>query len=202
MHNTLKSPRVEELDFSTLQPVLVSSEPSLYLRFTTRVASILQPPSTARPPRAARPIRAIARNPRARHDYEILDQWEAGLVLSGTEVKALRAGRATLVGAFARVKRGEVWLEGLHIPPYDAGNIHNHDPLRTRKLLMHRKEIRRLIGAVEQKGFALVPLELYFKGPNAKVVVALGRGKKDHDRREDIKKRDAEREMARVARRR
>lgn len=182
--------------------ILVPPEPRVYLRVTTHVASVRQAPSTARPPRAARPIRVIARNPRARHDYEILDKWEAGLVLAGTEVKALRGGRASLVGAFARVKHGEVWLEGLHVPPYDAGNIHNHDPLRTRKLLMHRREIRRLIGAVDQKGFALVPLELYFKGPNVKIVVALGRGKKEHDRREDIKKRDAEREMARVGRRR
>lgn len=166
------------------------------------MVSVRPPQSIARPPRAERPVRVVARNPRARHEYAILDKWEAGLVLSGTEVKALRSGRASLVGAFARVKRGEVWLEGLHIPPYDAGNRHNHDPLRTRKLLLHRREIRRLIGAVEQKGFALVPLELYFKGPNAKVMVALGRGKKEHDRREDIKRRDAEREMARAARRR
>lgn len=119
-------------------------------------------------------------------------------MLSGTEVKALRAGRASLVGAFGRVKRGEVWLEGLHIPPYESGNRHNHDPLRTRKLLMHRREIRRLIGATEQKGYALVPLELYFKGPVAKVRLAMGRGKKEHDRRDDIRRREAEREVARV----
>jgi SsrA-binding protein len=140
----------------------------------------------------------IARNPRARHEYQILHQWEAGLVLLGTEVKALRAGRASLVGAFARVKRGEVWLEGLHIPPYESGNRHNHDPLRTRKLLMHRREIRRLIGATEQKGHALVPLELYFRGPHVKVLVAMARGKKEHDRREEIRRREAEREMARA----
>ncbi|OGT92794.1 MAG: SsrA-binding protein, partial [Gemmatimonadetes bacterium GWC2_71_9] len=143
-------------------------------------------------------MRAIARNPRARHDYEILERWEAGLVLSGTEVKALREGRASLVGAFGRVRRGEVWLEGLNIPPYDAGNRFNHDPLRSRKLLMHRREIRRLIGAVELKGLTLVPLELYFRGPHAKIEIALGRGKKQHDRREDLKRRDAEREMARA----
>jgi SsrA-binding protein len=123
-------------------------------------------------------------------------------VLTGTEVKALRAGRASLVGAFARVKRGEVWLEALHIPPYDAGNRHNHDPLRTRKLLLHRREIRRLLGAVDQKGLALVPLELYFKGAHVKVKIALGRGKKEYDRREDLRRRDAEREMARAVRRR
>lgn len=144
----------------------------------------------------------IARNPRARHEYELLERWEAGLVLSGTEVKALREGRASLIGAFGRVRRGEVWLEGLNIPPYDAGNRHNHEPLRSRKLLMHRREIRRLIGAVELKGLTLVPLELYFRGPHAKIEIALGRGKKQHDRREDLKRRDAEREMARAVRRR
>jgi len=123
-------------------------------------------------------------------------------VLTGTEVKSLRAGRASLVGAFARVKGGEVWLEALHIPHYDAGNRHNHDPLRTRKLLLHRREIRRLLGAVDQKGYTLVPLELYFKGTHAKVTIALGRGKKEYDRRDDLKRRDAEREMARAVRRR
>jgi SsrA-binding protein len=144
----------------------------------------------------------IARNPRARHEYELLERWEAGVVLSGTEVKALREGRASLIGAFGRVRRGEVWLEGLNIPPYEAGNRFNHDPLRSRKLLMHRREIRRLIGAVELKGLTLVPLELYFRGPHAKIEIALGRGKKQHDRREDLKRRDAEREMARAVRRR
>jgi SsrA-binding protein len=123
-------------------------------------------------------------------------------VLTGTEVKSLRDGRASLVGAFARVRNGEVWLEALHIPPYEAGNRNNHDPLRTRKLLMHRREIRRLLGAIEQKGLALVPLELYFKHSRAKVTIALGRGKKEYDRRDDLKKRDAEREMARAVRRR
>jgi SsrA-binding protein len=146
--------------------------------------------------------RSIARNPRAKHDYRFLETWEAGLVLTGTEVKSLRAGRASLVGAFARVRNGEVWLEALHIPPYEEGNRHNHDPLRTRKLLLHRREIRRLLGAMDRKGLALVPLELYFKGAHAKVTIALGQGKKEYDRREDIKRRDAEREMARAVRRR
>jgi SsrA-binding protein len=151
---------------------------------------------------SSRPQRVIARNPRARHDYHILETWEAGVVLTGTEVKSLRAGRASLVGAFARVKGGEVWLEALHIPPYEAGNIHNHDPLRTRKLLLHGREIRRLIGSVEQKGLTLVPLDLYFKRNHAKVTLALARGKQEHDRRDDIRKREAEREMARAVRRR
>ena len=141
-------------------------------------------------------------NRKAAHDYHLLERFEAGLVLTGTEVKSLRAGRASLVGAFARVRRGEVWLEALHIPPYDAGNRNNHDPLRRRKLLLHRREIRKLLGAVEQKGYALVPLELYFKNSHAKVTVALGRGKKEYDRRDDLKRRDAEREMARAVRRR
>ena len=146
--------------------------------------------------------RVIARNPRARHDYHILETWEAGLVLTGTEVKSLRAGRASLVGAFAHVRRGEVWLEALHIPPYDQGNVHNHDPLRTRKLLLHGREIRRLIGSVEQKGLTLVPLDLYFRRNHAKVTLALARGKQEHDRRDDIRRREAEREMARAVRRR
>ncbi|HJS46716.1 MAG TPA: SsrA-binding protein SmpB [Gemmatimonadales bacterium] len=141
---------------------------------------------------------SIARNPRATHDYHILDTWEAGLVLTGTEVKSLRSGKASIREAFARVGRGEVWLEGMNITPYEQGNRWNHDPVRSRKLLLHRKEIERLIGAVEQKGLTLVPLELYFSRGKAKVKLALGRGKKVHDRREDVKRRDAEREMARA----
>ncbi len=123
-------------------------------------------------------------------------------MLTGTEVKSLRAGRASLIGSFARVRGGEVWLEALHIPPYEAGNVHNHDPLRTRKLLLHGREIRRLIGSVEQQGLTLVPLDLYFKRNHAKVTLALARGKREHDRRDDIRKREAEREMARAVRRR
>jgi len=161
-----------------------------------------KPPAVAAQPRAERPIRSIARNPRARHEYEILDTYEAGIVLSGTEVKALREGRASLIGAFGRLKGGEVWLEGFNISPYEQGNRFNHDPLRTRKLLLHAREIRRLIGAVEQKGHTLVPLELYFKGRHAKLAIALARGKKEYDRRDELRRRDAEREMARAVRRR
>lgn len=161
-----------------------------------------QPPAAALKGRGERPVRVIARNPRARHEYEILDTYEAGIVLAGTEVKALRAGKASLIGAFGRVHRGEVWLEGFNISPYEQGNRFNKDPLRSRKLLLHAREIRRLIGAVEQKGHTLVPLELYFRGPRVKVAIALGRGKKAHDRREDIRRRDAERELAREFRRR
>ena len=166
------------------------------------MSAAVKTPNAARPGRKARPVKIIARNPRARHDYEILDTYEAGLVLRGTEVKALRARRGSIVGAFGRVKRGEVFLEGIHIPPYEQGNVHNHDPLRTRKLLLHKQQIRRLIGAVEQKGHTLVPLELHFKGPHAKVILALARGKKQYDRREEIRRREADRELARVLKRR
>ena len=144
--------------------------------------------------------RSIARNPKATHDYHILETWEAGLVLKGTEVKSLRDAKATLVGAFARIHRGEVLLEGLHITPYEQGNRYNHVPERSRKLLLHKKEIQRLIGAVEQKGLTLVPLELYWKDGRAKIALALGRGKKLHDKRESLKQKDADRYLARVVR--
>jgi SsrA-binding protein len=150
------------------------------------------------PPGAGK--RSIARNPRATHDYHILETWEAGVVLRGTEVKSLRHGHATLVGAFARVHRGEVFLEGMNVKPYAQGNRWNHDPVRSRKLLLHKREVGRLIGAVEQQGLTLVPLDLYWKDGRAKVTLALGRGKKLHDKREDLKRRDARREVERVAR--
>jgi SsrA-binding protein len=143
---------------------------------------------------------SIARNRRARHDYTILDSWETGIALTGTEVKSLRNGKANLVDAYGIVKDGEVYLLNLHISPYEQGNQFNHDPTRTRKLLLHKREIRRLIGAVERQGLTLVPLELYFKGGIAKVRLALARGKKVHDKRDDARKRDDEREMARAAR--
>ena len=139
----------------------------------------------------------IVRNRKARHEYEILETWEAGLVLQGTEVKALRAGRANVQDSFARVDNGEAWLYNLHISPYEQGNQFNHDPLRPRKLLLQRREIRKLIGQVEQKGLTLVPLDLYFRRGIAKVTLALVRGKKLHDKRQDLKSRDAQREMER-----
>jgi SsrA-binding protein len=142
----------------------------------------------------------IARNKRARHDYHILETWEAGLVLTGTEVKALREGKAQLVDAYGIVKDGEVYLLNLHISPYKQASYNNHEPTRTRKLLLHRRQIRRLIGAVERQGLTLVPLDLYFKHGVAKVTLALGKGKKQHDKRETAKARDAEREMARAGR--
>jgi SsrA-binding protein len=148
---------------------------------------------------SARPERVpVARNPKATHDYHILETWEAGLVLTGTEVKSLRAGKASIKEAFGLVRNGEVWLEGLHITPYEQGNRWNHEPVRTRKLLLHRREINRLIGAVERGGLTLVPLELYFRKGHAKITLALARGKKAHDKREDLKRRIADREMARA----
>ncbi len=143
-------------------------------------------------------IQSIARNKRARFDYHILDTWEAGIVLKGTEVKSLRDGRANISDSYGIVRDGEAFLLNLHISAYDKGGYSNHEPDRTRKLLLHRKEIRRLIGAVEREGLTLIPLELYFKNGVAKVALALGKGKQLHDKRDTEKTRDAEREMARV----
>jgi len=143
----------------------------------------------------------IARNKRARHDYHIIETWEAGLVLTGTEVKSLRNGKANLTDAYGIVRDGELYLLNLHIPPYEQANQFNHDPVRTRKLLLHRREIRRLIGSVERQGLTLVPLELYFNPRGiAKVRIALAKGKKLHDKRETARERDAEREIARALR--
>ena len=143
---------------------------------------------------------SIARNKRARFDYEIMDTWEAGIVLVGSEVKSLRAGKANLTDAYGIVRDGELYLLNLHIAPYTHAGYVNHEPTRTRKLLLHRAEIRRLIGAVERKGLTLVPLELYFQRGLAKVSMALGRGKKQHDKRDDAKAKDAARDIARALR--
>jgi len=145
-------------------------------------------------------IQSIARNKRARFDYEILDTYEAGLVLKGTEVKSLRDGRANISDAYGIIKDGEAYLLNLHISAYERGGYTNHEPERTRKLLLHRKEIRRLIGAVERQGLTLIPLELYFKNGVAKVALALGKGKKLHDKRDTERERDAAREIARSVR--
>jgi SsrA-binding protein len=144
----------------------------------------------------------IAQNKKARHDYHLEDHFEAGLVLLGTEVKSLRAGRASLVDAYARIKDGEVWLENLHIPEYDQGSWTNHEPRRSRKLLLHRGEIGKLIGKTKESGLTLIPLSLYFKDGKAKVEIALARGKKAYDKRQTLAARDADREIARVAGRR
>src|ERR671923_2157431 len=136
----------------------------------------------------------VARNKRARHDYHILETWEAGIVLTGTEVKSLRDGKANLSDSYAIVNGGEIFLLNLHISPYEQGNQFNHDPTRTRKLLLHKQEIRRLIGAVERQGLTLIPLELYFNPRGkAKVALALARGKKRHDKRADERRREDER---------
>lgn len=142
----------------------------------------------------------IARNKRARFDYHILETWEAGIVLGGTEVKSLRDGKANMNDAYGIVRDGEVYLINLHISPYERGGWTNHEPTRSRKLLLHKREIRRLIGAVEREGLTLIPLELYFKRGIAKVTLALGKGKKLHDKRETSRERDAEREIARIVR--
>jgi SsrA-binding protein len=147
--------------------------------------------------------RTVASNRRARHDYAILERFEAGIALTGGEVKSLRAGRASLAEAFARVRDGEVWLEGMHIPPYEAGDERTHLPVRPRKLLLHRHEIRQLRDAQQQDRLALVPLRVYFTHGIAKVELALARGKRLHEKRQAIAKREHEREIAReVGRRR
>jgi SsrA-binding protein len=146
--------------------------------------------------------KVVASNRKARHDYTILDTFEAGIALTGTEVKSLRAGRASLVDAFAQVSNGEIYLHAVHIPEYAQGTWTNHEPRRTRKLLLHRGEIDRLVGKVKESGLTLVPLSLYFADGWAKVEVGLARGKRSYDKRQDLAKRDAEREISRVAGRR
>jgi len=140
----------------------------------------------------------IADNRRARHDYELLERFEAGLVLTGTEVKSLREGRASLAQAFADVRDGEVWLVGAEIATYEQGNIANHEPSRDRKLLLHRGEIASLYGKVRERGLTVVPTRMYWKGGKAKVEIALARGKQTIDKRRDIAKREADRAMQRA----
>lgn len=136
-------------------------------------------------------------NRQAKRDYEIIETFEAGMALTGTEVKSLREGKAQLKDSYARVENGEMMLVNSHISPYSHGNIENHDPLRNRKLLLHKAEIKRLRGKIEEKGLTLVPLKIYFARGRAKVELALARGKRQYDKREQIKKRDLEREMQR-----
>jgi SsrA-binding protein len=140
----------------------------------------------------------IAQNRKARHDYTIIDTYEAGIALQGTEVKSLRAGRASLVDGYGTIRNGEVWLEGVHIPEYTEGSWTNHEPRRSRKLLMHRMEISRLIGKTEETGVTLVPLSLYFKDGKAKVELALAKGKRAYDKRRSLADRDAQREVERA----
>ena len=143
-------------------------------------------------------IKLVATNRKARHYYHILETIEAGMVLTGTEVKSLRDSRANLGDAHGEIKDGEAWIVSLHISPYEQGNRFNHDPLRPRKLLLSQREIHRLTVKTREKGLTLIPLRIYFRDGWAKIELALARGKKAHDKREDIAKRDAEREMARA----
>src|SRR5579884_3844191 len=142
-------------------------------------------------------VKIICRNRRAFHEYEIMDTLECGIVLTGTEVKSLREGSASLEDAYAKIDDGEVWLIGSDIPEYSMGNRMNHKPKRPRKLLLHRREIARFAGKASQRGFTLVPLRMYFKNGRAKVELAVCKGKQLHDKRQDLKKKDAEREIRR-----
>jgi SsrA-binding protein len=144
----------------------------------------------------------VATNRRARHKFELLDRMEAGIQLTGTEVKSLREGKAQLGDAYALIDHGEVWLRNAHIPPYPPAAGQNHDPDRPRKLLLHRYEIERLVGRVERRGLTLIPTRIYFNGPYAKVELALARGKEQRDRRREIAKRDVQREVERDFRQR
>jgi SsrA-binding protein len=146
------------------------------------------------------PQRISISNRKARHDYFIIEAFEAGIVLTGTEVKSLRQGNANLQDSYAELRSGEVWLEGMHINPYEHGSIYNHEPRRKRKLLLQKKQIRKLLGGLKEKGLTLVPLSVYFKGPYAKVELALARGKKSYDKREAIAKRESDRNLARLKR--
>lgn len=142
-------------------------------------------------------IKLIANNKKAYHDYFIEDKYEAGISLAGTEVKSLRMGKCSVKESFIRVEKGEVFIYGMHISPYEKGNIFNKDPLRTRKLLLHRHEIHKIAGKMAEKGYTVVPLQVYFRGSLVKVEIALARGKKLYDKRQDIAKKDMRRESER-----
>lgn len=147
------------------------------------------------------PVKEIASNRRAFHDYFIDEKYEAGIALTGTEVKSLRAGKANLRDGFVRLDGAEAWLENVHISPYTQGGYVNHEPMRSRKLLLHRREIASLIGKTRQKGFTLIPLRMYFSGNHAKVEIGLARGKRQYDKRVALAEADAKREMERAMRR-
>ena len=145
-------------------------------------------------------VRVIARNRKARHEYEILEEFEAGIVLRGAEVKSLREGKASFADSFARVERGEMWLHNLHIPPYEPARIDAPDPTRARKLLLHRRELARLAASTAERGLTLIPLDLHFRRGYAKVQLALARGKRQYDRREELKRKVMRREVERAMR--
>ncbi|GAA0352703.1 SsrA-binding protein [Bacillus horti] len=144
----------------------------------------------------------VAQNKKARHDFHIEETYEVGIVLTGTEIKSIRSGKANLKDSFARINNGEVYLINMHISPYEQGNRYNHDPLRTRKLLMKKKEISKLIGLTKEQGLSLIPLRMYLKGGFAKLELALAKGKKLYDKREDLKRKDAQRDIQRAFRER
>ena len=140
----------------------------------------------------------IAKNPVAYHNYNINDKLEAGIVLTGTEIKSIRAGKVNLKDSYVTIKNGEAFIFGMHISPYEHGNIFNKDPLRTRKLLLNRKEINKLLGLISQKGMTIVPIQLYFKNSFVKLEIGIGKGKKLYDKREDIAKKEAQRKIQRI----
>jgi len=142
----------------------------------------------------------IAQNRKAGHDFFIEETYETGIVLQGTEIKAIRAGRVNLKDSFARIQNGEVFLHNMHISPYEHGNRYNHDPIRTRKLLLHKKQISKLIGETKEAGYTLVPLKIYLKNGFAKLLLGLGKGKKQYDKREDLKRKEAKRDIERAFR--
>lgn len=146
--------------------------------------------------------KVIANNKKAYHDYFIEETYEAGMVLQGTEIKAIRAGRINLKDSYARIQNGEIFLHSMHVSPYEQGNRYNHDPLRVRKLLLKNKEIAKLFGETKQAGFALVPLKVYLKNGFAKVLIGLAKGKKNYDKREDLKQKEAKRDIERAFRER
>ena len=159
-----------------------------------------QPKQQQKPqPKTEKPaIKVIADNRRARHEYEIIETFEAGIELKGTEVKSMRMGRANLADSFARIEKGEIWLYNCHIAPYDFGNRFNHDPVRKRRLLMHKKQITKLYAQIREKGLTLVPLKFFFKRNIVKVDLALAKGKQLYDKRESITKRDTKRQLDRL----
>lgn len=141
---------------------------------------------------------AIAQNKKAGHDYFIEDTIEAGLVLNGTEIKSIRKGKVQLKDSYIQIRNGEAWVSNMHISPYDQGNIFNHDPIRTRKLLLHKRQIQQLNYDIKRDGYTIVPLKMYIKDGYAKLLIGLGKGKKNYDKRQDLKKKDAKRDMARA----
>ncbi|CEG28951.1 SsrA-binding protein SmpB [Bacillus sp. B-jedd] len=146
--------------------------------------------------------KTVAQNKKAYHDYFIEETYEAGIVLQGTEIKSIRAGKVQLKDSYARIHNGEMFLYSVHISPYEQGNRYNHDPLRTRKLLLHKREIIKLLGETKEAGFALIPLKMYLKNGYAKVLIGLAKGKKKYDKREDLKQKEAKRDIERAFRER